>query len=76
MNTIAILPTTYFGPIQLYQKLVEYDTCIIEQHEHFIKETYRSRCDIYSPNGLLTLSIPLVKRNQRQAVKNIKIFYE
>jgi len=76
MNQTAILTTTYFGPIQFYQKLFSYTNCIIEQHEHFIKQTYRSRCDIYSPNGLLTLSIPLVKRNKRQSIKDVKIFYE
>lgn len=76
MNNTAILATAYLGPIQYYQKLIQYPSCIIEQHEHFIKQTYRSRCDIYSPNGILTLSIPLEKRNKRQAVKDVKISYE
>jgi len=40
------------------------------------KQTYRSRCDIYSPNGKLTLSIPLVHRNKRQAMKDVRISYE
>jgi hypothetical protein len=76
MNTTAILPTAYLGPIQHFQKLITYPQCIIEHHEHFIKQTYRSRCDIYSPNGVLTLSIPLEKRNKRQAVKDVRISYE
>ncbi len=50
--------------------------CIIEHHENFQKQTYRSRCEIYSPNGLLTLSIPLVKRNHRQSMKDLKISYD
>jgi len=76
MNPIALLPTTYLGPIQYYQKLKLYEQCIVEYHENFIKQTYRSRCNIYSPNGLLTLSIPLEKRNKRQIVKDVKISYE
>lgn len=76
MNQTAILPTAYLGPIQYYQKLATYPDCIIEHHEHFIKQTYRSRCEIYSPNGVLTLSIPLEKRNKRQAVKDARISYE
>jgi hypothetical protein len=76
MHSTAILSTAYLGPIQYYQKLLAYEKCIIEHHEHFIKQTYRSRCDIYSPNGILTLSIPLEKRNKRQAVKDVKISYE
>ncbi|MDQ3047023.1 MAG: WbqC family protein [Bacteroidota bacterium] len=72
----AILPTAYLGPLQYYSKLKNHNNCIIEIHEHFPKQTYRSRCDIYSPNGILTLSLPLVKRNHRQAVKEVKISYE
>ena len=74
--SLAILSTAYLGPIQYYSKLVEYPECIIEHCEHFTKQTYRSRCDIYSPNGLKTLSVPLVKRNHRQAVKDLKISYD
>jgi hypothetical protein len=76
MNSTAILPTAYLGPIQYYQKLITYQNCVIEHHENFIKQTFRSRCDIYSPNGLLTLSIPLEKRNKRQSVKDVRISYE
>ncbi|MCE3279552.1 MAG: hypothetical protein K0S44_1743 [Bacteroidetes bacterium] len=76
MNETAILSTAYLGPIQYYQKLMNYPACIIEHHENFIKQTFRSRCDIYSPNGVLTLSIPLEKRNKRQSVKDVKISYE
>jgi hypothetical protein len=73
---IAILPTAYLPPIQYFSKLKKYETCLIEHHEHFPKQTYRNRCEIYSPNGRLTLSVPLVKRGQRQAAKDIKISYD
>ncbi len=76
MNQLAILPSVYLGPIQYFQKLNFYPNCVIEQHENFIKQTFRSRCDIYSPNGILTLSIPLTHRNKRQAIKDVKISYE
>jgi hypothetical protein len=76
MNSTAVLPTAYLGPLQYYQKLIVYPDCIIEHQENFIKQTYRSRCDIYSPNGILTLSVPLEKRNKRQLVKDIRINYE
>lgn len=76
MNQLSILSSAYLAPIQYYSKLKNYQECIIEHHEHFPKQTYRSRCDVYSPNGILTLSIPLVKRNHRQLTKDIKISYE
>jgi hypothetical protein len=73
---MIVLPTAYLAPVQYYSKLKKHPNCIIEHCEHFPKQTYRSRCDIYSPNGLLTLSVPLVKRNHRQTIKDIKISYE
>ncbi len=74
--SFAILSTAYLAPIQYYSKLIQYPKCIIDHCEHFTKQTYRSRCDIYSPNGSITLSVPLVKRNHRQAVKDLKISYD
>ncbi|MCC6838177.1 MAG: WbqC family protein, partial [Bacteroidia bacterium] len=74
--SVAILPSVYLGPIQYYQKLKNYDNCLIEHYEHLTKQTYRSRCDIYSPNGKLTLSIPIVHRNKRQIMKDVRISYE
>lgn len=76
MNSIAILPTAYFGPIQYYSKLLKYEEVLIEHHEHFPKQTYRNRCNIYGANGLLALSIPLKKRGERTPVKDIRIAYD
>lgn len=75
MNT-ALLPTSYLGPLNYYAKLKTFETCEIEWFEHLPKQTFRSRCVIYSPNGALTLSVPLVKRNHRQIMKEVKISYD
>ncbi len=76
MNQSVLLPTAYLAPIQYYSKLKKYQNCLIEHFENYPKQSYRGRCNIYSPNGLLTLSIPLVKRNHRQIMKDIKISYD
>ena len=39
----SLLSTTYFGPVQWYQKLYRSDRVYMEQHESFIKQTYRNR---------------------------------
>lgn len=54
----VLLSSTYFGPVQWYQKLNRYDTILIEQHDSFIKQTYRNRCVIATPNGPLSLTVP------------------
>ena len=57
----ALLSSAYFAPIQWYQKLNRYDVCLIEQHDHFVKQTYRNRYVIATANGVQTLSIPVEK---------------
>ena len=59
MRSEALLSTTYFGPVQWYQKLNRYPYIYIERCESFIKQTYRNRCVIATTNGLQTLSIPV-----------------
>lgn len=58
----AILSTAYFGPISYYCKLFGYDHILIEQHEHYLKQTYRNRCIIASPSGPQPLTVP-IERN-------------
>lgn len=58
MNTV-LLQTTYFGPIQWYQKLYRYDHCLIEQYDSFQKQTYRNRCVIATANGTQALTVPI-----------------
>ena len=54
----SVLSSTYFGPIQWYQKLHRMP-CILEQHDHFVKQTYRNRCVIATANGTQTLTVPI-----------------
>ena len=68
----ALLSSTYFGPIQWYQKLNLYDECLIERHESFIKQTYRNRMIIPTTNGPLSLTIP-TNHNTSLAMKDIRI---
>ena len=57
----VLLSSTYFGPIQWYQKLYRHECCFIEKYDHFIKQTYRNRCQIATTQGVQTLSIPIEK---------------
>lgn len=58
-ENIALVTTTYFGPIQWYQKLNRYKTCYIERYDNFVKQTYRNRCVIATANGTQKLTIPV-----------------
>ena len=57
----ALLSTTYFGPIQWYQKLYRHARVLIEQHESWQKQTYRNRCVIATTQGVQALTVPVSK---------------
>ena len=69
--TTALLQTTYFGPIQWYQKLYRYDHCLIEQYDSFQKQTYRNRCVIATANGIQALTVPVIHNGE--LVKDLRI---
>jgi len=53
------LSTTYFGPVQWFQKLHRAEHVMIEQWESFQKQTYRNRCLIATTNGVQALTVPV-----------------
>ena len=69
----ALLQTTYFGPIQWYQKLYRYDYCLIEQYDSYQKQTYRNRCVIATANGLQALTMPVEGTGEKCLVKDLRI---
>lgn len=70
MSTV-LLQTTYFGPIQWYQKLYRYNSSFIEQYDSYQKQTYRNRCVIATANGLQALTVPV--EHNSQLVKDLRI---
>lgn len=59
--TKVLLSSSYLAPIQYYQELIKYPSALIEQHDHYIKQTYRNRCRIIGPEGIQNLTIPIIK---------------
>ena len=68
----TLLSTTYFGPIQWYQKLYRHEAVEIEQWESFLKQTYRNRCLIATTQGIQALTVP-IERGTSQLIRDIRI---
>ena len=68
----VLLSTTYFGPIQWYQKLYRTEEVFIEHCESFQKQTYRNRCIIATTNGPQPLTVP-VERGQGDQIRSLRI---
>ena len=74
----AVLPMFYLPPVEYFRELNIYNPdFLIEKYEHFPKQTYRNRTNIYSPDGVLTLVVPVVKGSKvHTPVKDVKISYD
>lgn len=62
MNTL-LLPTSYMPPLNYVALLLKSSCAIIEIHETFPKQTHRNRCEILTANGIMRLSVPVVRTN-------------
>lgn len=72
-----ILSTAYLPPVEYFYFLNNYENIRIDIHENFQKQTYRNRCVIYSPNGPLSLVIPVIRPDKpKTIVKDILISYD
>lgn len=74
----AVLPMFYLPPVEYFTKLNTYKPEIfIEKEEHFPKQTYRNRANVYMPDGLLALVVPVIKGSKNHTkVKDVKISYD
>lgn len=71
-----ILSTAYLPPIQYFTKFFLGEDVVFDYHETFLKQSYRNRCTILGGNGLLDLTIPVVKPNGNSTkTKDILIDY-
>ena len=47
----------------------------VDLYEHYVKQSFRNRCDILSGNGVDTLSVPVIGGNKKTITKDIQIDY-
>ena len=57
----AFFPSYYLAPISCYARMAQCETYCIDVDEPYRKQTLRNRCWIASPNGPLSLTVPVAK---------------
>lgn len=69
----VVLGSQYTGNIAYFSALKNAEEALIEVHDHYEKQTFRNRCEIYGANGKLKLTLPLVRQGKRIPLTNVKI---
>jgi hypothetical protein len=65
----------YHPPIRYFQLASQAERLVLEQHEHYLKQTYRNRCRILTSQGPLALTVPVVKGNRKTRITQLEIDY-
>ena len=62
--------------MQYFCKLLCADQVYLEAHEHYLKQTYRTRCNIAASHGILALSVPVEKTHgYKMPIRDVRIDY-
>jgi hypothetical protein len=73
MISPLIIPP-YAGNIQYYSLFAHSNEVLLERNAHYVKQTYRNRCQILTANGVMNLTIPVEKvSGEKMLDKDVKI---
>jgi len=70
------LPTAYAPNIEYISEIARSEQFCIDISEPYVRQTFRSRCEILTSQGVQKLSIPIDKKStQSGRIKDVKIDY-
>lgn len=73
---MKVFPVYYLPPISWFAALRQSSGIVLEAHEHYRKQQYFNRARIKGPNGVQSLSIPIVKAPEKTPIHTRRIAYQ
>ena len=72
-----LIECQYLPPVSFFALAIQAECVLIEQHENYVKSSYRNRCHLAGPDGLLRLSVPVVGgKDQHTPYREVRIFQD
>jgi len=71
----CLIETHYLPSVEYFVALHAYKNIILERHEHFIKQTWRNRCQILTSQGQQSLIVPLTSKHGKVSIAEVHIDY-
>lgn len=76
IGNMSLLIDLHFLPsLEYFCALEPYEKIFVEKHEHFVKQSFRSRCYLNTSQGVESLVVPLTSKHGKVPVKDVKIDY-
>ncbi len=76
MTKTVILSNYYFGNIQAFSHIINCRSVVIEQNDHYSRQSFRNRTTILAANWPMNLIVPVVKPKGKIRTKDILISYD
>lgn len=73
---MLVASSCYFPPIDFFISLCFDNELLIDEHEHYVKQSFRNRFQILSANGILNLSVPISKDLPKTPMNEVRINYQ
>ena len=72
---MLVIETQYFPSIHFFSLIAEFGELCIENHENYIKQTYRNRCYILGANKIERLTVPVLgtEKGEKQLITHTKL---
>ena len=69
----ALLYSACWPNLQYAYYLAICDEVTVECHDTYARQSYRNRYEILSANGVLTLSVPVIRGRHNQTMREVRI---
>lgn len=63
----------YLPPVEFFIRLTTSTGILVEACENFQKQTFRNRCSILGANNILTLTVPVKKKNGKIPIREVEV---
>jgi hypothetical protein len=70
-----LLSTAYWPNLHYYFYILHANTVCIESQDHYMKQSYRNRCEIVTANGKQALTIPVRHIAAKMKVSEVELSY-
>ncbi len=72
---MLIIETQYFPSVHFFSLIAQFGELCIENHENYIKQTYRNRCYILGANKIERLTVPVLSsiKGEKQLITHTKL---
>ncbi len=72
----SVLLSAYWPSLQYFYYVLNSEKVLIEQHDHYQKQSFRNRTQILTANGVLDLVIPVLNTGKKTIMQWVEIDYK